>query len=72
MESEFQKEVLQYLKTISIQLATLNKRVELVEKKTQELGRGCARAFEMCRIVIGNISDNLDEYGGVISESTWV
>jgi hypothetical protein len=60
-------------------LTRLLKRMDTLEAKVIELGRGASRAFEMCKEVIETLArhqkemtENLDEYGGVISQSSWM
>ena len=76
--AEFEKEVMKYLRNITRKLISLDEKMKAMESKTQQLGAGCARAFEMCRVVISSLAENqqdladeFSEYSGVIQESTW-
>ena len=79
------REVMCYLKNLvnkvirlSDRLTNMEDNLKEVTSKTQELGKGCARAFQMCKEVICKMSENqecmndtLEEASGVICESTW-
>jgi predicted nucleic acid-binding Zn-ribbon protein len=72
-------EVMRYLKNMTQKLINLSERLKKVETKTQELGMGCGRAFEMCKEVITemsehqkNLNESLDEHAGIITDSTWM
>ena len=70
--------ILLYVKKILARVMKIELRLETIERKTHELGTACARAFEMCKVVVQELSEkqdemteNLDEYGGKITESTF-
>ena len=74
---EFEKEVMKYLKNIVNKLIRLGDKVQAMETKTVELGRGCSRAFEMCKVVINELTehqqqlnDTIDEHTGTMT--TWI
>ena len=76
--TEFEKEVMKYLKNITRKLIHLDEKLQIMELKTQQLGAGCSRAFDMCRTVIIALSEDqksfaedFSEISGTIQLSTW-
>ena len=75
--AEFEIEVMKYLKNIVNKLILLGDKVKAMETHTVELGRGCSRAFEMCKVVINELTehqqqlnDTIDEHTGTMT--TWI
>ena len=76
--SRFNEEVLTKLGTIVSQLDALRTRIAQLEKQTKNLGVANGEAFRQVKVVVEHLVEAVDgtrqdlsEYGGTITESTW-
>ena len=65
------------LDSVLKKLETQERKISLLSKKVLQLGSSCRDAFEQTKKVVNHLSErqkelvsNLDEYGGVITDST--
>ena len=74
----FEEEVLAKLEQMVRKIDAMQIQVGQLEKKTKSLGVACGQAFQQVRVVIEHLTEAVDgtrqdlsEYGGTITESTW-
>ena len=71
-------ELMHWQKSVDKRLEHLGKAMERLEKVTVQLGKACGAAFGQTKVVIEHLTEAVDgtrqdlsEYGGTITASTW-
>ena len=74
----FEHEVLNKLVEITERLTAFGRQVAKLEERTHQLGVACGMAFQQVKTVVEHLTEAVDgtrqdlaEYGGTITESTW-
>ena len=74
----FEDKVLHKLTEVNNRLAAFECQLAKLERMTHSLGIACSHAFSQVKVVIEHLTEAVDdtrqdlsEYGGVITKSTW-
>ena len=71
-------EITRWQESVDKRLQDLGKMIEELGKVTVQLGKACGEAFKQTKVVVEHLTESVDgtrqdlsEYGGTITESTW-